>query len=132
MYIDRHHITVRALRELSPKLKFTISSKMDSDGNILNEIDWDSYVVDEVQDSDGILRPTLDQINSRIDLIIAGRDLELIRNKRDTLIAETDWWASNDLTMDSDRAAYRQALRDMPQNYSTFDSAEDNWPIKPS
>jgi len=38
-----------------------------------------------------------------------------IRTTRDKLLKETDWWASSDLTMSSEQIAYRQALRDIPQ-----------------
>jgi hypothetical protein len=38
-----------------------------------------------------------------------------IREKRDKLLAETDWWASSDLApMSAERVAYRQALRNLP------------------
>lgn len=130
-YIDKHHLTIRALKELSPRLQYTISNKLDSNGSVLNEIDWDTFIISENQDSDGIFIPSIDEINNQIEIIIQGRDLELIRYKRDKLLAETDWWASNDLTMSNERSEYRQALRDMPQLYNTFDSAELNWPIKP-
>jgi len=41
-------------------------------------------------------------------------DPESIRNKRNALLAETDWWASGDITMTDEQIAYRQALRDLP------------------
>lgn len=38
-----------------------------------------------------------------------------IREKRNKLLAETDWWAFSDLApMSAERSAYRQALRDLP------------------
>lgn len=37
-----------------------------------------------------------------------------IRNKRDSLLAATDWTASTDVTMTAEMAEYRQALRDVP------------------
>ena len=38
----------------------------------------------------------------------------LAREQRDQLIAETDWWATSDRTMTAEQTAYRQALRDVP------------------
>jgi hypothetical protein len=38
---------------------------------------------------------------------------EQVRKTRDSLLKETDWAASSDLTMSSDMTAYRQALRDV-------------------
>ena len=54
---------------------------------------------------------------------------EAIRVKRDSLIAETDWWASSDLTMTQEQSDYRQALRDITLQEGFPQSI--NWPIKP-
>ena len=53
------------------------------------------------------------------------------RSQRDRLIAETDWWASSDLTMTAEQTAYRQALRDITShaNWPHLDAAD--WPTKP-
>ena len=54
-----------------------------------------------------------------------------VRNKRDRLLAETDWWGVSDLSMNSDRTAYRQALRNIPATYSS-DPDTVEYPTKPS
>jgi len=38
-----------------------------------------------------------------------------MRQRRDALLAETDWTALSDSTLTTDMAAYRQALRDVPE-----------------
>ena len=53
------------------------------------------------------------------------------RNERDRLIAETDWWASSDLTMTAEQTAYRQALRDITSHANWPHLGEDDWPTKP-
>jgi hypothetical protein len=53
-----------------------------------------------------------------------------IRSKRDGLLAETDWWAVSDRAMSAAEAAYRQALRDVPQTFSS--PADVVWPTKPA
>ena len=45
-------------------------------------------------------------------------------------LAETDWWASSDLTMTSERTTYRQALRDITDSATSLDDV--TWPTKPS
>jgi len=55
--------------------------------------------------------------------------LKLLREERNRRIAETDWWASSDLTMSAERTAYRQALRDITKTYSSLDDVV--WPDKP-
>jgi len=53
----------------------------------------------------------------------------LIRDKRDVLLAETDWWATSDRTMTSDQTDYRKKLRDIPQDYGSPDDVV--YPTKP-
>jgi len=52
-----------------------------------------------------------------------------VRDQRNSLLADTDWWATTDRTMSEDESTYRQALRDLP---STTDNPDDVvWPEKP-
>ncbi len=53
------------------------------------------------------------------------------RAKRDRRIAETDWWASSDLTMTAEQTAYRQALRDITSHANWPHLNDDDWPTKP-
>ena len=55
--------------------------------------------------------------------------LKLLREERNRRIAETDWWASSDLTMSAERTAYRQDLRDITKIFSSLDDVV--WPDKP-
>ncbi|MDA7498705.1 phage tail assembly chaperone [bacterium] len=56
---------------------------------------------------------------------------DLHRTIRDALLAETDWWASTDLTMTAEQTAYRQALRDITDHANWPDLLDADWPIKP-
>lgn len=53
------------------------------------------------------------------------------RSKRNGLIAETDWWASVDLTMTAEQTTYRQALRDITTHANWPNLADSDWPTKP-
>ena len=64
---------------------------------------------------------------ARLDSDAAERN----RSERDRLIAETDWWASSDLTMTAEQTAYRQALRDITSHANWPHLSEDDWPTKP-
>jgi len=55
-------------------------------------------------------------------------DWYVVREKRNQELAETDWWALKDLTMSQAKKDFRQALRDLPQNYELAKDAADNWP----
>jgi len=72
---------------------------------------------------------TWSQIETKLTELRAAQPLKDLRAERDRRIAATDWWASSDLTMSAERAAYRQALRDITDNYSSLDDVV--WPTKP-
>ena len=51
------------------------------------------------------------------------------RAQRDALLKEVDWSAGSDVTMSDAMKAYRQALRDVPQQAGFPDTIV--WPVKP-
>lgn len=51
------------------------------------------------------------------------------RHLRDTLLKETDFWALSDVTMTDEMRAYRQALRDLPDQQGFPHNVV--WPTKP-
>ncbi len=53
-----------------------------------------------------------------------------IRNERYRLLMQSDWRALNDQTLSPEWSAYRQALRDIPQQAGFPYSV--NWPTEPS
>lgn len=59
----------------------------------------------------------------------AAEPLKLLREERNRRLAETDWWASSDLTMTQAQIDYRQALRDITDTYQSLDTVV--WPVKP-
>ena len=60
------------------------------------------------------------------------RDLQALRNKRNALLAETDWWGTSDNTMTADQTKYRKDLRDLPSGLDTVEKvANVTWPTKP-
>lgn len=52
-----------------------------------------------------------------------------IKKYRTELLEETDWWANSDITMTEEQRAYRQALRDVPQQDGF--PVDITWPTKP-
>jgi len=58
-------------------------------------------------------------------------DWDEVRAERDRELEETDWRALKDVTLSAAWKEYRQALRDLPQNYDTANDAVDNWPEAP-
>ena len=61
------------------------------------------------------------------------RALEHLRNKRNSLLIETDWMANSDVTMSSAMTTYRQALRDLTSGLDTLEKVNaKTFPTKPS
>ena len=60
------------------------------------------------------------------------RALAELRNKRNRLLAETDYLALSDNTLSDDMKTYRQNLRDLPAGKDTVEKCENaTWPTKP-
>ena len=61
-----------------------------------------------------------------------ARALATLREKRNRLLAETDFYALSDVTMSDDMTTYRQDLRDLPAGKDTLDKVNNAiWPTKP-
>ena len=61
-----------------------------------------------------------------------ARALARLRDRRNRLLAETDFYGNSDVTMSDDMKTYRQALRDLPSGKDTVEKCENaTWPTKP-
>ena len=61
-----------------------------------------------------------------------ARALAKLRERRNRLLAETDFYGNSDVTMSDDMTTYRQALRDLPAGKDTVDKCNNaTWPTKP-
>ena len=61
-----------------------------------------------------------------------ARALARLREKRNRLLAETDYLALSDNTLSDDMRTYRQELRDFPDGKDTVEKCENaTWPTKP-
>ncbi len=123
-YFIRNHCNIghaiRALipnyHELDPKVQWSYNS-------ITNDYDtltWESSVIP---------KPTKTEIESKLAELNLENKKNKIRNKRNELLAETDWMASSDVTMSDEWKAYRQSLRDLP---ATTDPDNPVYPTPPS
>jgi len=61
-----------------------------------------------------------------------ARALATLRDKRNRLLAETDYLALSDNTLSDDMKTYRKDLRDLPAGKDTVAKCENaTWPTKP-
>jgi hypothetical protein len=67
------------------------------------------------------------------DARLLAEEWVTIRRRRTRLLAETDWMAGTDTTLNVVWKAYRKELRDLPDDQSSKTSFADIvWPTKPS
>jgi len=78
----------------------------------------------------------LEELEAREQAWIDGaldRALNGLRDKRNKLLAETDWTANSDVTMSEAMRTYRQELRDLTNGLTTVEEVNDVvFPTKPS
>ena len=66
-------------------------------------------------------------IDGALDRALSG-----LRDRRNNLLAETDWMANSDVTMSDDWKTYRQKLRDLTNGLTTVEEVNDVvFPTKP-
>ena len=103
-------------------------------GNVYSGIEW----LDKTQTI-----PTEEEVNAKMKELTDAEPMKLLREKRNKLIAETDWTQLKDISLDSIREKnwkeYRQVLRDLPNNsspkldnFGNLKMSSVNWPDKPS
>ena len=110
---------IHAISELVPGACCLCAEREDGTYHY-EDIDWQET---EIQ------IPSREVVEAKVAELNAAEPLRYLREKRDELLAETDWWASSDRTMTAEQTAYRQALRDLPAN--TTDPENPVWPTKP-
>ena len=100
--------------------------------------DPDDYSTLQWKDSNTVTKPTEAQLQAKWDGGIKVAYMkDTVREKRDELIKETDWWGTSDITMTSEQTTYRQSLRDITNDTTGWDTNEYGavtgvtWPTKP-
>ena len=73
-------------------------------------------------------------VNAKIQELSQIKSLKLLRIKRNQLLQQTDWWVLPDRTATPAQLAYRQALRDLPENSTPALDENGNltgveWPV---
>jgi hypothetical protein len=143
--VDTYPYNVGQLRRDNPNTSFPkqIPSEMLESYGVYTVVYTDMPSIDNrIQKTEQEATPTLVDGSWTVGWTTADKTAEEIqqydegvaasnRNKRNNLIAETDWWASVDLTMTAEQTAYRQALRDITTHSNWPNLSDDDWPVKP-
>jgi len=88
---------------------------------------WDTLIINE--------KPPKEEFEAKLQELIDAQPLKELRTKRNTLLEQTDRYATLDyphsnLAVQQTWFDYRQALRDLPS--VTEDPANPVWPVQPS
>lgn len=106
---------IKAIKKINPNAEISIG------GNDINTIQWHN----------GTTPISKADIQAQLpsDLEIA---LENLRQKRNKLLADTDYLALSDNTLSSDMETYRTNLRDLTNGLDTVDKVNNvTYPTKP-
>ncbi len=78
------------------------------------------------------LKPSEQECLNGIEQMKLDLSMQVLRNKRNNLLAKTDWSALSDNTMSDAMKTYRQDLRDITAGLDTVDKVNAVvWPTKP-
>ena len=121
--------TQKALKALRPDTPNWYGwAKVDADGNKIpndQRMCWEHAIVIQ----DGVTKPTKEEFDAVYNELVSAYPMQQLRAERNQRLANTDWWASSDLTMTDEQKAYRQALRDITETYTSLDDVV--WPVAP-
>ncbi len=104
-------------------------------GEEVSEGLWDSNFI--WSDLNQTQKPSWEKIKVEIENFKSLKKFELLREKRNQLLEQTDWWVLPDRTPTQSQLDYRQALRDLPANSPNIALDENDnltgvtWPVKP-
>ena len=99
---------------------------------------WTWNEVGDKVDSTGIVKLTQAQKQTiadkwnEVEKKYKDQLLEALRQKRNTLLKDTDWWGSSDNTITDAQKKYRKDLRDLTTGLDTEEKILNvTWPTKP-
>tara|TARA_Y100000004_G_C8877066_1_gene395920 strand:+ start:675 stop:1010 length:336 start_codon:yes stop_codon:yes gene_type:complete len=105
-----------AIQKINPNAAFSIE---DDD---IDQITW----------LNGTTPISKEDIQAQLPTVEFELSLEDLRQKRNALLAETDYFALSDVTMSSEMQTYRQSLRDITDGLTTVDEVNSvTFPTKP-
>ena len=107
--------------------------EQDANGNWVEKyIARDMFADTTETDDDGnVVTTTKAQHEAAYQATLDAKTATANRTKRDGLLADTDYFALTDVTMDAAMTTYRQALRDITAHANWPNLADADWPTKP-
>ena len=106
----------QAILKINPNAEFSVNA------DDINQITW----------YNGTTPISVSDIQAQFTAVEFDIAIANLREKRNRLLAETDYLALSDSTLSDDMKTYRQNLRDLPAGKDTVAKCEGaTWPTKP-
>lgn len=100
----------------------------DSDGNWKEKFIIKDMFADTTEDG---VTTTKAEHEAAYQQALDTQEAEVNRGSRNAMLSETDFYALSDVTMSTEMASYRQALRDITSHKNWPYIKPDDWPSKP-
>jgi len=110
----------RAILKINPNAEFSVNG--------------DLYDIDKADITwhNGTTPISKEDIKAQLPAAEFDEALDWLREQRNRLLQETDFYALPDVTMSDDMKTYRQKLRDITNGLTTVDEVKAvSWPTKP-
>ena len=109
-----------AILKINPNAEFSVNKDLHDIDRA--EITWDA----------GMTPISKEDIKAVLPVVEFESELNWLREQRNRLLAETDFYSLSDVTMSDDMKTYRQKLRDITNGLTTVDEVRAvSWPTKP-
>ena len=105
-------------------------TETDATDPITNEVNTD-LVGTPIYGNDWVLTRTVVDLTAEEITANDADTAETNRDKRNELLAATDYLALSDMTLSTEMTTYRQALRDITSHSNWPNLNDDDWPTKP-
>lgn len=93
-------------------------------------VDRENQLYEAFDDGGNAIAIDLDALETKASELYVVAKLERLRTERNRLLADTDYWTLSDTPDITDaQTAYRTALRDITNTYTSLDDVV--WPTKP-
>ena len=127
---DLFAATNMAIKDLSPKLLYTLSAEKDEHGYNMNEVDWNTFVIASENTAPV---PTKEEILAKRAEIVITLPMQRLRAERNRRLNASDWIVAKSAEkgepVPPEWVSYRQTLRDITSNYTSLEDVV--WPVSP-
>lgn len=113
------NLTIKAIKQLSPELRFTLTAAKDENNLTINAVDWNTFVA---EDCDGIYVPTQEEVEAKVVELASIYDTNEYQRKRageyPAIKDQLDmlWHMMDDETIPGKNSVWYNAIKQVKDN----------------